>query len=115
MRELLGFGVGFAGAIVCLAVRASLWSAGRVSRAGCKSKARNECQRDIGRSWAVGREVVVTGPAVWVDGEGLSWWSCLDSLPLKEVRWGIRSYSSVRVGSMCVPIEIFGLGVRLWI
>lgn len=27
--------------------------------------------------------------------------------PAREVRWGIRSYSSVRVGG-CAPLEIFG-------
>lgn len=81
--ELLGFGVGFAGAIVCFAVRASsLQAAFQMMR--LQRKARSECQRDAGSSWAVRGEEVVTGPVLWVDGEGLSWWSCLDSLSLER-------------------------------
>lgn len=47
LRELLGFGVGFAGAIVCFAVRASPLRAAFQMR--LQGKARNECQRDTGR------------------------------------------------------------------
>lgn len=46
--ELLGFGVGFAGAIVCFAVRASPLQAAFQMR--LQGKARNECQRDGGTS-----------------------------------------------------------------
>lgn len=84
LRELLGFGVGFAGAIVCFAVRASS-SASSVSNEAARESQERMPKGYWQRSWAVGREVVVTGPAVWVDGgEGLSWWSCLDSLPLER-------------------------------
>lgn len=83
LLELLGFGVGFAGAIVCFAVRASpLQAAFQMMR--LQRKARSECQKDAGSSWAVRGEEVVTGPVLWVDGEGLSWWSCLDSLSLER-------------------------------
>lgn len=65
-----GFGVGFAGAIVCfvwpgVAVRLSpLRAAFQITLRG---KARGECQKDVGRSWAVQSEEVVTDPVVWVD------------------------------------------------
>lgn len=83
LLELLGFGVGFAGAIVCFAVRASpLQAAFQMMR--LQRNARSEYQRDAGSSWAVRSEEVVTGPVLWVDGEGLSWWSRLDSLSLER-------------------------------
>jgi hypothetical protein len=64
-----------------------------------QGKARNKCQRDSGRSWAVGREVVgdgsgcvgVWGGAVVVVVSGFSPAS-------KGEMVGIGSYSSVRAG-----------------
>lgn len=99
-----GFGVGFAGAIVCFVARASpLQAAFQMMR--LQRKARSGCQRDAGRSWAVGREEVGDGAGCCgLDGGG----AVVVVLSLaREVRWGIRSYSSVRVGG-CAPLEIFG-------
>ena len=71
LLELLGFGMGFAGALLRFAVRASPLQAAFQMR--LQRKARSECQRGAGRSWAVRSEEVVTSPGVGVDGEGLSW------------------------------------------
>lgn len=96
--------MGFAGAIVCFVARASpLQAAFQMMR--LQRKARSGCQRDAGRSWAVGREEVGDGSrCCGLDGGG----AVVVVLSLaREVRWGIRSYSSVRVGG-CAPLEIFG-------
>lgn len=93
-----GFGVGFAGAMARfvwpgVAVRASRPQA--AFQITPQEKARSECQKDAGRSWTVRSEEVVTGPVVWVDG-GWAVVVVLSGFSLAgQVRWGIRSYSSV--------------------